>query len=224
MILMESTTPGIASLDVIRKELYTAVVSDILDQRGYRHQVLQPHIRAIGSHRELVGRAYPVLVAETFEMPTNPYFELIATLDAIQEDEVFITNPLSDRAAFWGELLSNACASHRAIGAVIDGLVRDVRRIESLGFPVFGRGTSPVDSLGRFEVLASRQPIECGGVRIEPGDLVIADCDGVVIVPKSIEGVVIADALAKVRGENAVRDGIRQGRSLRELFDFYGVL
>jgi regulator of RNase E activity RraA len=224
MMLMESATPGIGSLDVIRKKLYTAVISDILDQRGYRHQVLQPNIRAVGSHRELVGRAYPVLAAETFEMPAKPYFKLIEALDSIQEDEVFITNRLSDRAAFWGELLSNVCASHRAAGAIIDGLVRDLKRIEPLGFPVFGRGTSPIDSLGRFEVLASRQPIECGGVHIESGDLVIADWDGVVIVPKSIEDVVIAEALAKVRGENAVRDGIRQGRSLRELFDSYGVL
>lgn len=220
---MESNTADIL-LNTIRTELYSAVVSDILDRHGYRHQVLPPYIRAMGNRREMVGRAYPVLVNETFAMPKNPYFQLIETLDAIQENEVFITNHLSDRAAFWGELLSNACASHRAAGAIVDGLVRDLKRIELLGFPVFGRGASPVDSLGRFEVLANREPIECGGVHIVPGDLVIADDDGVVVVPQNVEDMVISEALAKARGENAVRDGIRQGRSLRDLFDSYGVL
>ena len=144
--------------------------------------------------------------------------------EGVRNHDVFITNRLSDRAAFWGELLSNVCVQHGVVGAVIDGLGRDVRRVEPLGFPVFSRGTSPVDSRGRFEVFASRQPIECGGVPVTPGDLVMADEDGVVIVPQSIEDVVVADALAKAHGENAVRDGIRQGRSLGELFDAYGVL
>jgi regulator of RNase E activity RraA len=171
-----------------------------------------------------VGRAFPVLVVESYTLPKRPYDRLIDALDSVCQHEVFITNPVSDRAAFWGELLSNACQARGGAGAVIDGLVRDVERIESIGFPVFAKGCRPVDSLGRSEVLDYRVPVVCGGVRVNPGDLVVADVDGVVIVPQSVEREVVEEALHKVRGENQVRAGIRRGESLRQLYDQYGVL
>lgn len=211
-------------LSEIRDELYTAVLSDVLDAKGFRGQAFGVGISPMTSAQRLVGRAFPVLVGEAFTLPERPYERLIESLDAIDENEVFITNALSDRAAFWGELLSNACLARKGAGAVVDGWVRDVERIEPLGFPVFARGRLPKDSLGRFEVLAYRVPVECCGVRVEPGDLVMADSDGVVVVPQAVEKEIVAEALTKVRGENAVREGIRQGKSLRSLFDTYGVL
>ena len=208
----------------IRNELYTAVVSDVLDAKGLRHQALQAGIVPLVAARRMVGRAYPVLVAETFTLPERPYATLIEALDAIGDHEVFVSNALSDRAAFWGELLSYSCRMRGAAGAVIDGLVRDVERIEPLDFPVFGRGRLPVDSMGRFEVVSYCVPVECGGVTIMPGDLIVADSDGIVVVPQGIEAAVLDEALNKVRGENAVRDGLEAGKLLRELFDTYGVL
>lgn len=213
-----------AWLDTIQQELYTAVLSDVLDARGLRHQTLSSGFGPITSARRLTGRAFPVRVTESYELPKRPYERLIEALDAISEHEVFVTNALSDRAAFWGELLSNACQARGGAGAVIDGLVRDVERIEPLGFPVFARGCRPVDSLGRSEVLEYRVSVLCGGVTVNPGDLIVADRDGVVIVPQEIEKEVVDAALAKVRGENQVRAGIRRGESLRHLFDTYGVL
>ena len=107
---------------------------------------------------------------------------------------------------------------------MVDGLVRDVERIEPLGFPVFGRGCRPVDSMGRFEVVDFPTPLECGGVLIHPGDLILGDRDGLVVVPQPLEDEVLDLALQKVHGENAVREGIRAGQTLSELYDTYGVL
>lgn len=208
----------------IREELYTAVLSDILDARGLRSQALEPGFGPVTSAQRIVGRAFPILVVETFTLPDRPYDKLIEALDTIGSGEVVMTNALSDRAAFWGELLSTACHSRGAAGAIVDGLVRDVERIEPIGFPVLARGFRPVDSLGRFEVLAYRTEILSGGVLVRPGDLVVGDRDGVVVVPQDVEREVVRDALEKVRGENIVREGIRQGKSLRSLFDAHGVL
>ena len=211
-------------LSQIRSELYTAVLSDVLDAQGFRHQALGVGFAPMTSAKRMVGRAFPVLVGESFTMPERPYERLIESLDAVHENDVFITNALSSRAAFWGELLSNACLARKGAGALVDGWVRDVERIEPLGFPVFARGTLPIDSLGRFEVLAYRVPVDCGGVHVEPGDLVMADSDGAVVVPQAVEKAIVDAALSKVRGENTVREGIRQGKTLRSLFDTYGVL
>ena len=95
-------------LNIIRKELYTAVVSDVLDRLGARGQEMSAGIRPMVAARRLVGRAFPVMVREACEMPQKPYARLIDALDSVGAGEVFVTNALSDRAAFWGELLSNA--------------------------------------------------------------------------------------------------------------------
>lgn len=208
----------------IHSELYTAVISDVLDAHGLRNQTLRADIRPMVSSRKVVGRAFTVKVIEAYVVPEKPYQKLIEALDQIGPGEVFVTNTLSDRAAFWGELLSTACHARGATGAIIDGLVRDLERTEPIGFSVFGRGPRPVDSMGRFEVLDYRVPLECGGVPVAPGDLVVADPDGVVVIPQAVEDTVIAQALDKVHGEHAVREGILHGSSLRELYDRYGVL
>ncbi len=211
-------------LQTITQELYSAVLCDVLDKMGHRHQALGSGFYPATSAKRLTGRAFPVLAAESYTMPERPYNRLIDALDSINVHEVFITNPLSDRAAFWGELLSNACQARGGAGAVVDGLVRDVERIEDIGFPVFAKGSRPVDSLGRSEVLDYGVSVVCGGVRVNPGDLIVADRDGVVVVPCAVEEEVVEEALHKVRGENQVREGIRRGESLRRLFDQYGVL
>ena len=83
---------------------------------------------------------------------------------------------------------------------------------------------SPIDSNGRGEVVAYNVPIECGGVTVNPGDIVFGDADGVVIIPQSVEKTVIETALEKVQGENQTREALREGATLREVYDKYGIL
>ena len=211
--------------DMMAAQLYAAVISDALDAAGYRHQVLRHTLRPLLPETVVVGRAMPVLCLDVYEIPDEPYQQEIAAVDSLKQDDVLVcsTNG-STRICFWGELLSTAASARGARGAVIDGFIRDVRRIMGMRFPIFTTGLSPVDSNGRGEVVAYNVPIECGGVTVNPGDVVFGDADGVVVIPQAVETKVIDTALEKVRGENQTREALREGATLREVYDKYGIL
>ena len=211
--------------EMMEDQLYAAVISDALDAVGFREQVLRHTIRPLLPETVVVGRAMPVLCLDVYEIPDEPYQQEIAAVDSLKQNDVIIcsTNG-STRICFWGELLSTAAQVRGARGAVIDGFIRDIRKIVSMRFPVFTTGLSPVDSNGRGEVVAYNVPIECGGVTVNPGDIVFGDADGVVIIPQSVEQKVVEAALEKVGGENQTREALREGATLREVYDKYGIL
>lgn len=211
--------------DMMGEQLYAAVISDALDAAGFRKQALRHTIRPLLPETVVVGRAMPVLCLNVYEIPDEPYQEEIAAVDSLKQNDVLVcsTNG-STRICFWGELLSTAARARGARGAVIDGFIRDVRKIMEMRFPIFTTGISPVDSNGRGEVVAYNVPIECGGVTVNPGDIVFGDADGVVVIPQAVETQVIEAALEKVSGENRTRDALREGATLREVYDKYGIL
>jgi regulator of RNase E activity RraA len=130
----------------------------------------------------------------------------------------------SMRSGLWGELLSTAARKSGCVGAIIDGAVRDVAKMTAMGFPIWARGTCLYDSKDRNRVIDLDVPVEIDGVRFAPGDLVVADIDGVVVVPQKIEAAVIRHAWDKVHAENTVRDAIAGGMSATAAFNKYGVL
>jgi 4-hydroxy-4-methyl-2-oxoglutarate aldolase len=146
-------------------------------------------------------------------------------VDSLLPGEVVVVGTMeSSRNAPWGELLSTAAQARGARGAVIDGLIRDVKKIELLGFPVFSAGIKPVDSRGRGVVLDYNVPVECGGVTVAPGDLVFADYDGVMIVPAEVVAETVRMASDKVMRENHSRAALKEGAYLRDVFAKFGVL
>lgn len=211
--------------DIMEKQLYAAVISDALDAVGYREQALRHTIRPLHPAAVVVGRAMPVQCVDVYEIPDEPYQQEIAAVDSLKQNDVFVcsTNQ-SVRNCIWGELLSTAARARGARGAIIDGFVRDARQIVEMGFPVFTTGMSPVDSSGRGDVVAYNVPIECGGVIVNPGDIVFGDADGVVVIPRRVEIDVLEAAFTKVAGENRTRDELRAGATLREVYDKYGIL
>ena len=211
--------------DMMEDQLYAAVISDALDAAGYREQALRHTIRPLNATTIVVGRAMPVLCVDVYEIPDEPYQQEIAAVDSLKQNDVFVcsTNQ-STRNCIWGELLSTAARARGARGAIIDGFIRDARQILEMGFPVFTTGLSPVDSNGRGDVIAYNVPIECGGVTVNPGDIVFGDADGVVVIPQAAETEVITAAVEKVSGENRTRDELRTGATLREVYDKYGIL
>ena len=132
--------------------------------------------------------------------------------------------PPGNRIAPWGELLSTASQARKAAGCVTDGLVRDVRLIREMGFPVFAGGIGPLDSKGRGMVMAIDVPVECGGVPVRPGDWIFGDVDGVVVIPGDIAEKVLALALEKVAQETTVRDELAAGESLASVFARHQIL
>ena len=209
----------------IANTLYTAVLSDSCDHLGYRQQAMGPEIRPTDEHMTLVGRAKTVLWSDMYHIPENPYEGEIRAVDSIQPgDIVVMATGASKRNAPWGELMSTACVTRGGRGAITDGLIRDVRRIRSMGLPVYAAGYKPVDSRGRGQVVAFDVPVEISGVRIEPGDLIVGDLDGVVVVPRAIERQVLELAEHKVTAENHTREELEQGNLLADVYAKYGVL
>ncbi len=205
--------------------LYTAVIADSLDELGYRRQAMREHIRPLFPNARFAGWARTIACVDMYHIPADPYGKEIEAIDSLQPGEVAVVSTAqSTRNAPWGELLSTAARARGARGAVIDGLVRDVKKIEELGFPVFAAGIKPVDSKGRGIVVDYNVPVECGGVLVTPGDLVFADYDGVVVAPAAIAAQVVRMARDKVTRETHTRKELLDGAFLRDVYAKYGVL
>jgi len=220
-----SESPDRELFDLFERELYVSVVSDILDSLGYREQALDATLRPIYPGAVVIGRAHTVLSHDVYEAPASPYNAEIAAIDSLKPGDVLVASTgRSTRTCFWGDLLSTASRARGARGAIIDGHVRDVRRIEQMQFPVFATGFRPIDSYGRGAVLGHGMPINCGGVIVNPGDIIFGDVDGIVAIPRQIADEVVERARAKVSGENKTRADLERGEYLRDVFARYGVL
>src|SRR5436190_20766621 len=206
---------GTESLNLCKfaeKHLYTAVVSDSMDQLGYRNQAMREYLRPLYASCKIAGWARTIACSNLYHVPEDPYGIEIEAVDSLLPGEVAVVGTQkSIRNSPWGELLSTAARARGARGAIIDGLVRDVRKIEQLGFPVFASGIKPVDSMGRGIVNAYNVPAICGGVTVNPGDLVFADYDGVIVIPPEVLPDVIRLAKEKLARENHSRPELMQG-------------
>jgi regulator of RNase E activity RraA len=216
---------------LVREELFTAVVGDVMDASGLIHQFLPPEIRPLRDDMVLVGRAMPVLGADCTDHTMAdqereaPFGVMLDALDDLKQGEVYICTGSSPHYALWGELMSTRAMKLGASGAVLDGYSRDTSGILRLNFPTFSYGPYAQDQAMRGSVVDFRCPISFGnGVLVKPGDLIFGDLDGVVVVLAEDETEVIYEALERVRGENAVRRAIEEGMPAREAFERYGIM
>ena len=215
-----------------RKELFTAVVGDVMDKLNLRQQFLSPQIQPLERRMMAIGRALTVLEADFFEelavgqspMSSKPFGLMLEALDDLKKNEIYVCTGASPRYALWGELMSLRAQRCGAAGAVVDGYSRDTHGIVELGFPTFSYGAYAQDGSPRGKVIDFRVPIEVGGARILPGDILFGDVDGVCVVPKVAEAEVFARALEKARGEKKVRKAIEEGMSAKEAFQTFGIM
>ena len=205
--------------------LHPAVVSDCLDALGRRHQVMAPAIRPLATDMRLAGVAATVLCVPVDGVPDDHsqwHRGTIEAVDALEPGDVMVASTCD--AAFWGELLATASRQRGARGVVADAFVRDTLELIDMGFATFGRGIHCADALGRIRVDAADVPIECGGVQVHPGDLILGDHDGVVVIPSAIAEEAIERAEAKIAGETRVREALADGMSVAEAFRTFGLL
>ena len=222
---MPANDSDLALFQRIESELYTAVICDALDDLGYRHQAMHERLRPLFPNISFAGWVRTISCVDVSHIPSEPYAKEIEAVDSILPGEVVVVSTsYSGQNAPWGELLSTAARARGARGAIVDGLVRDVKKIDKLGFPVFAAGIKPVDSKGRGLVLDYNVPVECGGVIANPGDLVFADYDGVVVIPAAVVPEVVSMATDKVSRENSSRKELMDGAFLKDVYDKYGVL
>lgn len=216
---------GPITLDMIRETLYTAVICDALDSLGLRRQSPRIPIKPMTGFEKLVGRAKTTLWADMYHTDPKPYeLELIA-VDSCQPDDVMVCAAGgSMQSGVWGELLSTAARNSGCVGVIVDGAVRDVTKMREMGFPCFALATCMYDSANRQRVIDIGVPVEIDGVTIETGDLIMADVDGVVVVPQKVEAEAIQRAWTKVHAENITRDAIKDGMKAVAAYEKFGVL
>ncbi len=216
-----------------RHELFTAVVGDIMDKLGFTRQFLPPQIQPLRADMAVIGRAMTVLEADVFEESASssenavmqqPFGLMLAALDDLKPNEVYVCTGASPRYALWGELMSTRAIKLGAAGAVVDGYLRDTHGILALDFPSFAHGSYAQDQGPRGKVIDFRGPLEFGGVRIDSGDIVFGDVDGVLAVPREAENDIFMGAIEKARGEKLVQKAIEDGMSASEAFKTFGIM
>jgi 4-hydroxy-4-methyl-2-oxoglutarate aldolase len=215
--------------EFVKEHLYVAAVCDMLDSLGYRNQAMHqrlrpllPDIRNCG----FVGRARTVRWMEVdYVVGDDPYGMEIEVVDALRPGDVIVhSTDHSGTNAPWGELLSTVAQRNGSVGCVCDSQIRDCVRIIEMGYSVYYAGIRALDSMGRGRVMAYDVPIRCGDVLVQPGELVFADYDGIVVIPQQVEREVLELARDKAGKESLTRQALLEGKSLREVYDMYGVL
>lgn len=216
---------------IVKKELYTAVVGDIMDKMGLIRQFLSPKIQPLKEDMFLAGRAMTVLEADVISdssgrnpVLNKPFGLMLEALDDLKKNEVYVCAGASPAYALWGELMATRAQMLGAAGAVVDGYSRDTKGILSVDFPCFSYGRYSQDQAPRGKVIDFRIPLEMNGVLINPGDIIIGDIDGVCVVPRIAEQEVFCRAIEKARGEKMVQQKIREGMSAKEAFEQYGIM
>lgn len=209
------------------EQLFAAVVSDALDMVGVPGQAMSPRMRPLDDTLKLVGRAR---TGAYMEVPyvtegVNPYELEIAIVDDLKPGDIAVfACGGSSRIAPWGSLLSTASVMRGAAGCITDGFVRDILEIRRLKLPVFAAGIAPLDSRGRGQIMATDVTVICDGVKVSSGDLIVADADGVVVVPQAVEADVLRVAFEKINGEHNTMRELREGQLLADVYARYGIL
>lgn len=220
-----TTAPEKISLQHIRDHMYSAVLCDALDSVGRTHQSPRTPFQQLTVPGIIAGRCRTTLWADMYHQDPSPYELELQAVDSCEPDDVLIAAAGgSMRSGIWGELLTTAVRNGGCVGAIIDGAARDVEKIRAMNFPVVARGTCIYDSQNRQRVIDRDVPVEIDGVVFSPGDLVVADEDGIVVVPQDVEAEVLQLAWNKVHAENEVRDAIRNGMKAVDAYEKFGVL
>jgi 4-hydroxy-4-methyl-2-oxoglutarate aldolase len=212
-------------LGIVRDKLSSSLLSDVLDGMGIRSQVMRSGMRPVYPGAIVVGYAHTMLMVDIYESEQDTFKLQIQGIDALRENDVMVVaSNNSTQAALWGELLSTAALKRGATGAVIDGLSRDIRQIEEMKFPVFTAGIRPISSKGRVVAISYGCRIKCGGVYVEPGDLIMGDVDGVVVVPSSAIDESVERAVERTQSEGITLKELHAGAKLGDVYAKYGTL
>jgi regulator of RNase E activity RraA len=218
---------------LVRRELFTCVVGDVMDKLQLLHQFLPPQIQPLHPEMVTIGRAMPVLSTDVFsekvsgsanKLMEKPFGLMLEALDDLRRHEIYLNTGSSPRNALWGELMSTRASKLGAAGAVVNGYVRDTKSILKMKFPTFCFGSYGQDSAPRYKVVDFRVPIEIGGVVVRPGDILLGDIDGVCVVPSEAAEEVFAKSLEKARGEKLVKKAIEDGSSAVAAFQKFGIM
>lgn len=205
------------------ERLYTGAVADILDEQGFRRQCLGKELRPLLSGRRAAGFAYPALGAACADVGYDCRPEILKFLGEIPADSMVVFDPGAEKVcAAWGEFMALAARNNGCRGVVVDGAIRDAEMIVQADFQIFHIGFWPVSSVGRWRPVHAGHPILFHDVEVRPGDLVLGDIDGVVVVPRPLVEEVLVAAEGCYQAERNMKEELRAGKTMEEVFRRYG--
>jgi len=220
--------------EIAKKELFVALVGDVLDQHGYVNQFVEQHIKPVSNDMVVIGRAKTIVECDIDKIPAamiektpkikEPFGIMFEALDSLKENEIYICNGSSPEYALWGGLMSTRAINLKAAGAVVNGFHRDTNEILRLEFPTFSMGSYAQDQGPRGKVIDYDCPIKFDGITVNPGDIIYGDRDGVVIVPQEVEKAAFEGAIEKARGEKDVLEALQNGMSTEDAFEKFGIM
>lgn len=215
---------------LIRNQLVTCPISDVLEQLGILAPMLPPEIHALRRDLVMVGRAMPVQddlpvpygTPERYDF--KPFGLMLESIEDLKPNEVYIATGGPIKVARLGDMLVERAMKRGAAGVVVNAHVRDGNGIMSLGIPAYAHGTYAYGLQRRHNVVDFRCSIKIGDTRIRPGDLIFGDGDGVCVIPHEAEEEVINRALVKYKKESHVREEVEAGRSINDAFKKFGAM
>jgi 4-hydroxy-4-methyl-2-oxoglutarate aldolase len=213
----------LADLSRRYRRLYTGVVADILDTKGVRNHSLPASIRPLKEPMKVAGPAFTCLGVPVGDITSDDTPMLIKMLEALTPHCVMVLTASGDRSSsHWGEIMTLSARQRGCTGAVVDGGVRDAPLILKMNFPVFVEFFMPASSISRWELKEFQTAIKVGETGIFPGDFVLGDMDGVVIIPQGLIEEVLVDAEKAARREQRMRQALRRGMPLHEVNKKFG--
>ena len=220
------TTPSLHELCERYRRLYMPAVCDALFELGMEEKVLPSWLRPLHPEQRIVGEAFTVEGHDIARVGYDegiermrPYLEVF---ERLTHDSLLVSTTPGGMAGHFGELTGNSARAHGCVGVILDGNLRDIEGLREIGFQVFYRDLSPLNGIGRWEMVASQRPIAIGGVVVNPGDIVFAEFDGIVVVPRGDAVTVLDKAEEIVGAEGRVRAEVRGGDSPWSSFERHG--
>lgn len=205
------------------EKLYAGAVYDVLRDMGHDNCVLPPGIKALNPAHRLAGEVYTIDGHYELGKEADRTLRAWATLlSKAPGGTVLVCQPNTYDVALMGELSAQALMAKGVRGYVVDGASRDIEELLQNGFPTFCRFATPKDIVARWTAQSMGEPIDIGGVAIESGDYLLADRDGVVIIPQALAAEVVTRTEAKAETENAMREAIIAGRDPLEAYEEFG--
>lgn len=224
--MVEGTYRSISRL----QRLYTTLVSDIMDEMDLKGYVLDSSIRPLFPSMKIAGEAVTAL-AEIYEQYAKKEFidwarVMLEFLNSGGPLKIYVVHSEgSNSIATWGEIMSKTARRRGSRGVVTDGAVRDTPRIMKLRprFQVLARNITPLDAKGRLEYVKYNIPITCGGVKVSPSDFILADHDGVVVLPRKDADEIITNCEKRYSIETKVGNMVRRKADVFEAVEKYGI-
>lgn len=207
------------------KNMYSGILSDVLDEIGYRNQTIGRKYKPLKDETVIFGPAFTSIATVVYSMPEDPLTAQCKIVDQLGEDEIYVLATRGDyNCAVFGELFATAVLARKGAGVLLDGLARDIKQIKEMDFPLFYVGSDPRTSKGRTEINEHQIPVVIDGVTINPGDIIFGDIDGVVVVPKNIAREVFEKGIEIIEKEDKVREGLLEGKSLESVYKEIGAI